>query len=468
MDVENLYYTAKGMVDDDLDAALDMFTKVIDNEPEPGKWSFKARKQQFKLAFKAGRYQAAIERYTQLLAIAATAVSRNDAEKSINNMLDLVSGTSVAATRARATPAGPADLAILEQIYSSTLAALEQMRNDRLVLRANLKLAKLYLDRDEYPRLARVIRAMHAAVERGAGGSATDGGGSSSGGGADEAARRGTQMLEIYALEIQMYSRTKESQKLKELYHQCLAIKSAIPSPRIMGIIRECGGKMYMSEENWSEANSAFFESFKNYDDAGSPQRIAVLKYLVLANMLSQSQINPFDSQEAKSYKSDPEIVAMTDLVAAYQHRDIKAFEKILKKNKSAIMEDPFIREYIDEVLRSIRMAVIVTLVQPYTRLTIQYLADHLNITADQVEPLLVTLILDERIDAKIDQASGTLELFHAAPSTASGGAAAMLAQQEDAVAIPKSLYAVVEEWATQLEAVNGVVVGKLSAHLVH
>ena len=39
----------------------------------------------------------------------------------------------------------------------------------------------------------------------------------------------------------------------------------------------------------------------------------------VLANMLMKSGINPFDSQEAKPYKNDNEIVAMTNLVTAYQ-----------------------------------------------------------------------------------------------------------------------------------------------------
>ena len=54
---------------------------------------------------------------------------------------------------------------------------------------------------------------------------------------------------------------------------------------------------------------------------------------LVLANMLMKSGINPFDSQEAKPYKNDVEILAMTNLVNAYQNNDIKDFEKILKVN---------------------------------------------------------------------------------------------------------------------------------------
>lgn len=97
-------------------------------------------------------------------------------------------------------------------------------------------------------------------------------------------------------------------------------MRSAIPHPRIMGVIKECGGKMWMGERigyppfflnciaerymkgQWNRASEDFFESFRNYDEAGSPQRIQVLKYLVLANMLTGSEVNPFDSQETKPW----------------------------------------------------------------------------------------------------------------------------------------------------------------------
>ena len=53
----------------------------------------------------------------------------------------------------------------------------------------------------------------------------------------------------------------------------------------------------------------------QNYDESGSPRRTTCLKYLVLANMLMKSDINPFDSQETTHYKNDPDILAMTNLV---------------------------------------------------------------------------------------------------------------------------------------------------------
>ena len=50
--------------------------------------------------------------------------------------------------------------------------------------------------------------------------------------------KKGTQLLEVYTLEIQMYTEQKNSKKLKTLYEQSLHIKSAIPHPLIMGVIR--------------------------------------------------------------------------------------------------------------------------------------------------------------------------------------------------------------------------------------
>lgn len=125
----------------------------------------------------------------------------------------------------------------------------------------------------------------------------------------------------------------------------------------------------------YSKAQNDFFEAFKNYDEAGSPQRTQVLKYLVLAHMLMGSDIDPFDSQEAKPYKNDHQIQAMTSLVSAYQRREVHEAEKVIRENKSTIMNDPFIREHIDEVLRSLRTQWIIDIIKPYTVIEVSYLA---------------------------------------------------------------------------------------------
>jgi len=66
----------------------------------------------------------------------------------------------------------------------------------------------------------------------------------------------------------------------------------------------------------------------------------------------------------------------MTSLVAAYQNRDVKQAEKILNANKATITADPFIRFFIDDLLRSLRTEYIVDIIKPYTRMKLDFLAE--------------------------------------------------------------------------------------------
>lgn len=209
-----------------------------------------------------------------------------------------------------------------------------------------------------------------------------------------------------------------------------------------MGVIKECGGKMWMGERQWNRASEDFFESFRNYDEAGSPQRIQVLKYLVLANMLTGSEVNPFDSQETKPYKNDPQIKAMTDLVDAYQRREVHSAEKILRENHSTIMEDNFIRSYIGELLRSLRTQYLIDLIKPYTRVELSFLAKQLNVAIEEVEELLIGLILEGKVEGRMDQVGMRLEL-------------------DRKQSLEKKRYAALQKWTDSLEAVHALVVGK-------
>lgn len=111
-------------------------------------------------------------------------------------------------------------------------------------------------------------------------------------------------------------------------------------------------------------------------------------------------------------------------------------------------MDDPFIRFYIDDVLRSLRTQWILEIIKPYNRIEIAYLArvsssgsavlarsaglrferdywlqssrnkadrylslQQLGIPDEQVEEIVVSLILDEKVHGRIDQVSGRLDL---------------------------------------------------------
>lgn len=112
---------------------------------------------------------------------------------------------------------------LLQNFYETTLEALKDAKNDRLWFKTNTKLGKLYYDRGDFNKLAKILKQLHQSCQ-------TDDG--------EDDLKKGTQLLEIYALEIQMYTAQKNNKKLKTLYEQSLHIKSAIPHPLIMGVIR--------------------------------------------------------------------------------------------------------------------------------------------------------------------------------------------------------------------------------------
>jgi len=415
VDLENQYYTSKSLKEKDPKAALESFQKVLDLENgEKGEWGFKALKQMIKINFRLNNFGEMMTRYKQLLLYIKSAVTRNHSEKSINSIMDYISTSK--------------QMELLQNFYETTLDALRDAKNERLWFKTMTKLGKLYFDREEFNRLARILKQLRQSCQ-------TDDG--------EDDLKKGTQLLEVYALEIQMYTAQKNNKKLKALYDQSLHIKSAIPHPLILGVIRECGGKMHLREGEFEKAHTDFFEAFKNYDESGSPRRTTCLKYLVLANMLMKSGINPFDSQEAKPYKNDVEIVAMTNLVTAYQNNDINEFENILKVNRQTIMEDAFIREHIEDLLRNIRTQVLIKLIKPYTRIQIKFISGELNIESGDVESLLVSCILDNTISGRIDQVSGVLELDQSSEGSAR--------------------YSALDKWTCQLNNLQKLVVNKMA-----
>eukprot|EP00049_Salpingoeca_infusionum_P022759 m.8636 g.8636 ORF g.8636 m.8636 type:complete len:450 (+) comp5381_c0_seq1:155-1504(+) len=404
--LENVYYGGKALKATAPDKALAEFRKVIELETDKGEWGFRAHKQSLKVLFGQGKYAEMGPIYNDLLEYVKLrgVLTKNYSEKSINGILDYVSTAT--------------DPQLLQQFYTKTLETLKAAKNDRLWFKTNLKLGKMYLEQGELQALARTIRQLHKHHEEIKS--------------ADE--HHGTQLMEIYALEIQMYTAQKDTKRLKELYELSLKIRSAIPHPFIMGIIRECGGKMHLEEEMWEAAYEDFFEAFRSYDESGSSKKIACLKYLVLANMLMKSQVDPFEAQESKPYKNNPEIVAMTDLVSAYQLNDINRFEAILKRHKASIMGDAFVASYIQDLLRNIRSAVLIRTVQPYTMVKLDFIARKLHITVEEVEDLLVACLLDGQITGQIDQLNQQLVLAPSSKSTAN------------------DRYAGISAWASSLE----------------
>ncbi|GAX28583.1 COP9 signalosome complex subunit 2 [Fistulifera solaris] len=403
--LENLYYNAKGMRDTDAAEAKRAFEDVIVQERKQsgddafGPWSFKAIKQLVKLHLRSNEdVENTRKLYSRLLECISTGkdISPNAVEKGINGMLERVA--SLYQTSKSATGSSTAQT-LAVAVYDDTLQVFHPVtgscKNERLWFKANLKYGQLLYEMNETGKLQKVLKDVMLHQQ----GNETSATSSSS-----------TQTMEIYALQIQLYSRQKDHKRLRETFRKAMAVRGGIPHPRTLALMQELGGKMHMAAREYEAAGKTFFQAFKSYDEAGDPSRLRCLKYLVMASMLHASSINPFDSQEARPYRDDPEILAMTNLVQAFHNNEIQTFEKILRQNQGRIMEDEFIREHIEDLLRTIRTQVLRRVIQPYKRITLKAIAHELNdIPVSDVESLLVGLILDGLLDGRIDKVDGIL-----------------------------------------------------------
>mmetsp|Transcript_59970 Transcript_59970/g.111217 ORF Transcript_59970/g.111217 Transcript_59970/m.111217 type:complete len:452 (+) Transcript_59970:68-1423(+) len=383
--IENTYYEADDNKQNYPEQALEQFEKVVALESSRGTevvWRFKALQNIVILCARLGRFDDCATRYKELLSY-MDQVTRNDASEAINTVLDSVSSAS--------------DLSKLERIYELTLDALQKTANQRLWFSTSMKLAKLHLEMGDVQKLQQKIRNLHKTCQKGDG---------------SDDISKGSQLLEVYALEIQLCTLTKNSVRMKEIYPKTINLTSAIVDPRNIAVIRESGGKMFMSEKRWEAAYNEFFEAFKNYQAAGNATRAkTMLKYVVLANMLALSSINPFDSREAKVYQDDPEISAMANLRTAYEQNDIQTIDQLLTNPSYKILSDAFIRTYLQDLLCNIRLQVLQNLIKPYRVISLQFLASEINVSVAEVVSLLVQLIHDEKISAKIDGIEGFLHV---------------------------------------------------------
>lgn len=62
-----------------------------------------------------------------------------------------------------------------------------------------------------------------------------------------------------------MCDQIQDKKRMKRIIPQTTNLTAVINDPRVMGIIKECAGKMYMSEKKWDKALDELFECFKFY-----------------------------------------------------------------------------------------------------------------------------------------------------------------------------------------------------------
>jgi COP9 signalosome complex subunit 2 len=88
----------------------------------------------------------------------------------------------------------------------------------------------------------------------------------------------------------------------------------------------------------------------------------------------------------------------MQGLRTSYEQKNIKTFDEIVANKTNMIANDPFMKDFLDDLRKTILISKIANLVAPYEKVKISYLSKSLRTDPAKIEKYLMELILDGRI----------------------------------------------------------------------
>lgn len=336
---------------------------------ESAEWIFRALKQLVKLAVHRRQYDRALEWLRRLVAVTPH-VNPNYVEESVSRMLAAYAA---------------ADPAFLRGFYEVLALLGADGANKRLWLKINMHKLNSAVEAGHYQECAGLIELIHRSLAL-----------------ALELTRN-IYALELTAAEILVLSGQPPLNlaRLTALYRRAMRITTAVTHPRIMGVVRECGAKIQFYRGNYESARLELYESFKNYDEAGSPVKKRILQYLALCLLLTENQFNPFELQETQTYALLDEFAPLIDLIASYDDHDLAGFLRHLARlNATAIARDDIYKHLAAKILHHLRVNILQTLLSAYRRITVAALARKLEVSAEDVQRMVIQCISAGKLEA--------------------------------------------------------------------
>eukprot|EP00940_MAST-03C_sp_MAST-3C-sp2_P000128 g128.t1 len=380
--------------------ALEKYERVVSMEADPahakmiasmreGPWSFQSMSKIVTIRLITGNMERLVDDFRKLLQVMRdTYVAANDREDAIGSILGHPS-----------LDAGTLPKGTVDELYDATLATLKP--SDRLWLKISLSRAHMCLraaDASFMPKIPGILKNLYDACRSGDGNFDKD---------------KASDLLEVYAIEMQFLFKSKNFSRMKIVYPKTKGsdVTNAVEDSRTMGPLREYGGRMWMHFRKWTNAYDEFFDAFRAYEEVGkSTEAKCCIRYLVVANILSGGSVNPFAAREIVAHSQNDAVQAMKNLRDAFHNDEIVKFEAILRSRHSGIATDPVVGVFVEDLIRTMRIRVVMRLIDPYRRVRIDFVAKRLSTDLEVTRKLFEELILDGEISGTIDEIEGFYE----------------------------------------------------------
>jgi len=178
-------------------------------------------------------------------------------------------------------------------------------------------------------------------------------------------------------------------------------------------------GIIHAAEDvDFKTAYSYFYEAFEALDGIDSPRAVTALKYMLLSKIMLNlpEDVNIIvDGKLALKYIGK-DVEALKTIAKASSDRSLADFQKALITYKEELVDDPIIRSHLDNLYNKMLEQNLSRIIEPYSRVQIDFVAKVINLPQVVVEKKLSQMILDKSLPGILDQGEGVIVLYESNP----------------------------------------------------
>lgn len=221
-------------------------------------------------------------------------------------------------------------------------------------------------------------------------------------------------LITLYVYESKAFYEVKNISKSKSCLTSArvLAVSAYCP-PQLQAQIDLLSGIYICDERNYGVAPSYFIEAFEGFTlDKMYVEACISLRYLVLSKIIAKKwdETNVLMKNKNVLRHLDDEMIKILFKVGEVcSNRDLKSYNDLLLAHSERIQQDSFICAHLQYLYDILLDSNIIKIIEPYSVVKIEFIAESLGFDADVIENKLRKIILDKTINGILDHVNNCL-----------------------------------------------------------